>query len=939
VNALSAVILLLRRFRAEIGILALLFVLVTSTSFLFAAAPRLFNRVSDDAMRYAAGNALAVDRDVWLYADGSIGPGSDGGVAAVQEYGQQREAEFPSSIESLISDRFQGITTVRFTVPQSIVTMSLRYQDGLTDDATLTEGRWPVDRGMPLQMIPVGKQADQGDQAPPTVFEVALSTTEADAIDAHVGDHLNLALDGSDPLVPRTVFVITPTQAEVVGLFEPKDPTGAEWSGSGLLQPTLLQGPDGPSGIRATAYVPAESYARLAASALPFHYDWHFQVDAQRLDADQVATLQTDLQRLNLVVAPTDTRFIQDLSASVNVSNVSIGTGLLQIVDKFAAQRARSESVLSIAAIGLLGLAAGATAMVAILLVRQRRSSLLLARGRGASGRFVLGAQVLESVLLAGSAALVGFVLAVVAVPARDSSLSPVLALVVAISAAVMLVAATWPAARRPLIQLERDDPPVLRVPARRLVIELTIVGIAIVAIFLLRQRGLTLGTNGDTAAFDPLLAAVPLLAGVAAGIVLMRLYPLPVRGLSRFAARRRDFVPVVGLRTVARHPAAANLPLLVLMLTAAFGAFASVVESSVDRGQLAASYIKVGADYRLEHVGIGGLPTNLDPSTVPGVRAVADGYVDTSAQLSTGLSRHGSVDFTAVDAAAYQAVTAATAAAPEWPSSFYASPSAVGIGSPQNPIPAIISSQTPSGLNIGIGDTFTVAVSRQTLTFRLVGKQDDFPGHGSATTFVLVPLNWFRAAIPDTTFVPSIMWLRASNEAAQPLAGLVGAADRQVRIVSRQDAYANLHDAPFGSAVANFFGISLIVAVLFMGVTLVGAVILSAASRSRDLAYLRTLGVSSRQARELTAVEHAPPVLLALIPGVLLGIGVALLVEPGLGLADFVGEQGVPLTVNWASLGIIVVVLLAVVVVAIGAGTWLAGRVRLASALRIEES
>jgi hypothetical protein len=78
---------------------------------------------------------------------------------------------------------------------------------------------------------------------------------------------------------------------------------------------------------------------------------------------------------------------------------------------------------------------------------------------------------------------------------------------------------------------------------------------------------------------------------------------------------------------------------------------------------------------------------------------------------------------------------------------------------------------------------------------------------------------------------------------------------------------------------------------------------------------------------------------LFALIPGVLLGVGVALLVEPGLGLADFVGSEGVPLTVNWVSLGGIVIVLLAVVAVAVAAGTWLAGRVRLASALRIEDS
>ncbi len=84
----------------------------------------------------------------------------------------------------------------------------------------------------------------------------------------------------------------------------------------------------------------------------------------------------------------------------------------------------------------------------------------------------------------------------------------------------------------------------------------------------------------------------MPVLAGLAAGIVALRLYPLPIRALGWLAARRRDFVPVLGLRTIGRHPGAANLPLLVLLLTAAFGAFSSVLASSIDRGQVTASYL-----------------------------------------------------------------------------------------------------------------------------------------------------------------------------------------------------------------------------------------------------------------------------------------------------------------------------------------------------------
>ncbi len=939
-TAVSAAALLLRRLKSETGILLLLFVLVASTSFLFAAAPRVLNRVTDDAARYAVTTASTVDRDIWLSANGFIQPGDDAGVAAVQTYGDERRADFPGSIGNLISGRTPGITSVRFAVPQSIVAVSLRYQDGVADASRLVAGRWPVDRGMPLRQIRVGQATDPADSSAPAVFEAALSTAQAETMGAHVGDHFTLGLDTTDPFVPKTAFKIAPAEIEVVGLYDALDPGADEWIGNGLLQPSFKQGPSGIEGIYATALIAAQAYPRVFGAGLPFHYDWHFQVDPANFDADQIDALQTDLQRLDLVVAPTDNRFLPATQSTVAVTSVSLTSGLFRVLEDFAAQRARSESVLSIAAVGLLGLAGGAIAMIAILLVRRRRAGLLLARGRGASGTLLLGAQFVEASVLAGSAALIGLLLAVYAVPARDTPLSPFLALVLALFVTLLLVAATWPVARRPLMQLEREDPPVLRVPARRLVIDTTIVVIAIAAVALLRERGLSIGSAGATVSFDPLLAAVPLLCGLAAGIVVMRLYPLPVRALGRIAARRGDFVPVLGLRTVARRPGSANLPLLVLMLTAAFAAFASVVASSVDRGQVAASYLAVGADYRLEEIGIGGLPPSLDPTTIPGVTAVASAYVDGTADLTTGPNKRATVDFDAVDVAAYAKVTARTAADPAWPTTFLAPPSGAAIGTEANPIPAILSAQLPPSIaDLRPGDTFTIGVQQRSLTFRLVQRQAAFPGHGDAAIFVIVPLNWFTAAVPDTTFIPTMMWVRASNDAGPPLAAAVGSANEGVRLVSRQDAYSLLHDAPLGSAVADFFDIALAVAVLYMAVTLIGAVIVSASGRTRDLAYLRVLGVSGRQAQALTAVEQAPPVLLALIPGVLLGVGVALLVEPGLGLAEFVGAQGVPLSVDWSTLILVIVALSAVVVAAIVMGTWLSGRARLASALRIEDS
>jgi putative ABC transport system permease protein len=789
---------------------------------------------------------------------------------------------------------------------------------------------------MPLQLLNVvGGPPVDPDKV--TIFEAALSTATADTIGVRLGDRLQVSVDRSDSVLARGFGTIAPTEIEVVGLFEPLDPDAGDWANSGLIQPAVRQGVGGIEAIYAAAYVAADEYPSLSASGfVEFRYDWRYVIDAERLDAGQVDALLSDLRRLDLLTPAEDDRDLPDVGAVARLRQISVARGLLVVLEEFADQRLRAETVLSMAAIGPLGLALSAMAMLAILLVQRRRDSLLLARGRGTSGRLLLGAQAIEAVLLAGGAALVGLTLAAYAVPARDTPLSVILAFGIAGAASLLLLAATWPTARRPLLTLERDDVPVLRVPPRRLVFEATIVAVCLLALYLLQQRGL--GAVGNGLTFDPLLAAVPLLTGLAAGIVALRLYPIAVRAVGWLAARRRDLVPVVGLRTVARHPAAWNLPVLVLMLTAAFGSFASVIGSTVERGQVGASYLDVGADYRLERVGIGALPTAIEPAALPGAEAVATGVsLPTAFVVRQDSTRRSTIEVAAIDAFAYARVTADTTAEPNWPAGFLEPPGG-DAGGPDNPIPAFASDQFLQGNQIDPGDTFMVSVGREPLTLRLVGSRSGLPGLGSAS-FVLVPVDWLRAALPETTLGATVMWVRGPSELAAPLAQMVNGPATRVRIVAREDVYQALHDAPLGTAVADGFKLALGVGVLYMTVTLIGAVVISATRQKRDLSYLRALGVSRRGVLAVTIIEQAPPLLLGLIPGFLLGIGVARVVEPGLGLHVFIGARGLPLEVDWAALALVVAGVTAVVVLAIGLGAWLSGRNRPASALRMGDS
>ena len=98
----------------------------------------------------------------------------------------------------------------------------------------------------------------------------------------------------------------------------------------------------------------------------------------------------------------------------------------------------------------------------------------------------------------------------------------------------------------------------------------------------------------------DPFIAVVPALAGIAAGIVAVRLLPVPMLVLSRLAAFRRDLVPVLALRRVTRGGTSGPV-LIVLMATATIGTFAGATLVHLDRAAEAVAWEEIGAPYRAD--------------------------------------------------------------------------------------------------------------------------------------------------------------------------------------------------------------------------------------------------------------------------------------------------------------------------------------------------
>jgi predicted lysophospholipase L1 biosynthesis ABC-type transport system permease subunit len=258
--------------------------------------------------------------------------------------------------------------------------------------------------------------------------------------------------------------------------------------------------------------------------------------------------------------------------------------------------------------------------------------------------------------------------------------------------------------------------------------------------------------------------------------------------------------------------------------------------------------------------------------------------------------------------------------------------------GTEEAPIPAIISRRLPAGSRALLrGDHFGVTVQGQDMIFEVVGERLTFPGVSHGTAFVVAPFDQLQAAYRNPPLQPTALFVSGTQDAADALTAHVRERSPSSTLVSRHGRYAALRDAPLIAAVANGFRVALVVAALYTALAVVAALTLTAARRAQDLSFLRTLGLSSRQALGLTIMEHGPPIVLALVPGIALGVAVAALLAPRMGLTAFIGPSATfEIQIDWPTLALVTGALVGVVAVAIAASTWLIRRNRPTDALRI---
>lgn len=676
-------------------------------------------------------------------------------------------------------------------------------------------------------------------------------------------------------------------------MIEPIDPAAPYWfADDSLAQPAIYQTSD-VTDISAIALISEAAYPTLLGLTAPvdWQYTWRYTIDPNRLNASNVGAVTRALQALQSDLGPASV-------LSNEPDRASVQTSLPVALARYQGQQRSIDAILGLATDGLTALAIVVIGLVSVLLAERRRTALALQRSRGAGSAQLTFAQLIEALMLVIPAAGLGFAGASVLVSSRGSPTSFHAAVATALAAVLLLVFAAMPSIQTPLGQLfNRTADPRARIehrPSRRLALEGLVVVTAVVGILMLRERGLT-NVNGDA---NPYLTLVPVLIGLTVGIFALRLYPPLLRKLARLTHRRRDLVPFVGLQRGAGQPLIAHLPLLVLLLAISLAIFTSVLRHSAQAAQQQAAWQATGAAFRVDAPVGGNLPSAIEPSTLPSVERGAEAIANPAVTLESPQGTNGDLTLLALDTRAYALVTAGTDADPRFPSALFDRPAPAG-STPSGPIPALIVGTFPG--QPGVGATVRLTVDGSELICRIVAVKEDFLSLPDGTPAIVVPLANLRASTPGKQWLMTRLYLRAPEAQAAQLATVVQRRAPEATLTSRSAINTAAQSAPLFTGVTHFFWATVLLASLYAAAAMIAVLALTTAGRRRDLSYLRTLGLSTRQAIGLTIIEQVLPVLLAGVLGAALGVGIARLIAPAIDLNVLAGPGGiVRLVVDW---------------------------------------
>lgn len=849
------------RLRTATGAAVAFGVLVLVTAFLAAALPRALDAYETKGLRQEIASAPPAATSVELSAPQpglEIAQSTREKVVRPPALAAVRRAALaglPAPLRADTTESAYGVRTSKslvglnhwLPVIDAPPHFTLAAQSDLAAHATVRGGRLPTAAGKVT--------------AETRKVEAAVTEATARTLRLRVGSVVNVDGFGGAPLAVR-----------ITGIVEPRHPQGGYWSAEPVLRTP---------GVAADAPVPPQFYwdagLLLAPGAAPVllgsqgqpELYWRFAPATGRLTAQDVPALVSRIASLE--GGPELLRMREAAGSTAAVS-----TDLEKVVGSYTTTRAAITPVVAVGTFGIGAVAAVVLVMAGGLLAVRRAAELALLRARGGSLRGIAGRLLAETAVVAVPAAAAGLLLAVLTVD--EARLGPA---VLGASAVALLACAVLPvravvAHRRPRANAERDDLAQARPGRRRTVAELTVLVLAVGSVVALRRRGAS--STGDF-----LVSAAPVLVGLIAALVLVRLYPLPLRWAARPAARGRGVVGFLSLARAGRSSTVGvALPLLALLLALTTAAFGGSVLAGVSDARDRAALLATGADARIAGPGEATeLPAGVAGAVrkVAGVREVTAVRTERTAELASGgAGGKDGLTLIGVEPESYARLARQT-----------------GLGA----FPAdVLKPKGTGGARTGGVRTGGVlnAVASPGLAERLGRAPRRITSPAGEVTVRIAAVRSRTPAAPGADFLlvdaaglersdPTTLLATGATLDGPALRAAVRGAGKGLTVTVRAEERAALSDAPLQAGAERIYTAAALAGAGYAVLALLLSLLQSAPERAALLARLHTMGLTPRQGRRLLSLDALPQALLAASGGMLAGWATVRLLAPGIDL------------------------------------------------------
>ena len=760
--------------------------------------------------------------------------------------------------------------------------LEVLYRNSITSDASLVAGSYAP------RAEPAGTLA------------VAVTPQTAARFGLHAGSRVTI--DSSTGLITLAVTAIV-RQRQAGSTFWTQDPLASQPSLTGSSSPYWAGG---------VFAIPGQLGAMQTAFTGPgLEMNWEFPLAVNGLSADQAQGLANALNRATTVTLGL-TGPLEPAS-----DNLDVTSPLIPDLALFLGTQAGIETVLLLLSVSLIVIAAAVILLAARMLVIRRGEELTMLRARGGS-LWQVTALMLRGALVAvvpAAAAAAAIAVAVIPGDAAAAGLGWLLAgITVAVALAGPALIAAWvyrrpaPAANPARILSAETGP--RRRAWRRPVAEVTAFAACVAGLVVLRGQGVPAGGQVNL-----LLMLAPVLVAVPVVLIMLRLYPLAVRGLLRLSARGTGATGFVALSAAARSSLTGVLPAFALVLALSLATFAGMVSAGIARGETAAAWHTTGADVLIQPGATAAPVTPGDLKSIAAVRGVTHA---TAVWNTTWVTPFGqAVTVVAVDPASYAAVTATTPYPPLALARLSGGARALASG---GAVPVLASPAAAAVLGHGATQLATLTPAGP-FSVRVAGILSSTPAQPGGGAFVVMP----QLTLPGPAGRPAPNMVLVSGSAIDDnqLTALVNRIIPGSTITYRSAVLNSLTNSPLPHGAALIVAFTLAeAAVLGLLIVILG---LALGSAERELTLARLTVMGHERDTSLVMAEAMPAVIAAVVAAVVCALVLPRLIGSSVDLSAFTGP-GAPVLFqpNVTALGLpaAAAVVLAVAVLATEART-----------------